>query len=288
MEELTQVKKKGNPNFGKKQSEVNDIDKVYTFILTDTYEKYKPKDPDTGRSPYDPYPPFYKLASEGITIDEETGKNRRWRCLKGIDSIWVDDQDGLEPNYDDYEDLIFVYGKLLVKGWEKNKLSALMNQDGFEAKKYKKANSKTIYRLVDEEKELESVLDSFEVEFEALKTAKECSLEEMLAFAYALGINTAQNEKKVRSEFIAKAKSNPRYFLKYFVDPKNQISYLVHKALTEGIISDSAVTGKLVWSESRKVIMDAPKGSDIPQDVAKLVMQGNEEATRLVEQLKKM
>ena len=288
MEELTQVKKKGNPNFGKKQSEINEIDKVYTFVLTETYENYKPKDPDTGRSPYDPYPPFYKLASEGISIDEETGKNRRWRCLKGIDSIWVDDQDGIEPNYSDYEDLIFVYGKMIVKGWEKNKLAALMAQDGFEGKKYKKMNAKTIYRLVDEEKELDSALDSFDVEFDALKTAKECSDEEMLPFAFVLGINIVSNMKQVRREFIAKAKANPRYFLKHFVDPKNQISYLVHKATTNNIISTSAVEGKLVWAESRKVIMDAPKGSDIAQSIAKLVMQGDEDATRLVEQLKKM
>lgn len=288
MEELTQVKKKGNPNFGKKQSEIKEIDKVYTFVLAETYENYKPKDPDTGRSPYDPYPPSYKLASEGIAIDEVTQRSRRWRCLKGIDTIWVDEQDGLEPNYNDYEDLIFIYGKMLVKGFERNKLAALMNQDGFEGKKYKKANSKTIYRLVDEEKELDSALDSFDIEFDALKTAKECTDEEMLPFAYVLGINVGGSIKQVRREFIAKAKANPRYFLKYFVDPKNEIAYLVHKATTENVISTSIVEGKLVWSESRKVIMDAPKGSDVTQDIAKLVMQGNEEATRLIEQLKKM
>jgi hypothetical protein len=288
MEELTQVKKKGNPNFGKKKVEVNEIDKSYTFVLTDTYEKYKPKDPDTGQSPYDPFPPFYKLASEGIAIDEDTQRSRRWRCLKGIDSIWVDDQDGIEPRYDEYEDLVFIYGKMTVKGWERNKLAALMNQDGFEGKKYRKQNAKTVYRLVDEEKDLDNALDSFEIEFEALKIAKECSDEEMLPFAFVLGINTQKSEKEVRREFIMKAKANPRYFLKHFVDPKNEISYLVHKGMAENIISTSAVEGKLVWAESRKVIMDAPKGSDIAQDIAKLVMQNNEDAVKLVEQLKRM
>jgi hypothetical protein len=34
--------------------------------------------------------------------------------------------------------------------------------------------------------------------------------------------------------------------------------------------------------------MDAPKGSDIAQDIAKLVMQNNEDAIKLVEQLKRM
>lgn len=288
MEELTQVKKKGNPNFGKKKVEVNEIDKVYTFVLTDTYEKYKPKDPDTGLSPYDPFPPFYKLASEGVAIDEETGRNRRWRCLKGIDSIWVDDQEGLEPRYDEYEDLVFIYGKLTVKGWERNKLAALMAQDGFEGKKYRKQNSKTVYRMVDEERDLEKALDLFEVEYEALKLAKECSDEEMLPFAYVLGINTQRSEKEVRREFIMKAKANPQYFCKYFVDPKNEIAYLVHKGIIENIISISVVEGKLAWAESRKVIMDAPKGSDIAQEVAKLVMKNNEEALKLVEQLKRM
>lgn len=175
-----------------------------------------------------------------------------------------------------------------VKGWERNKLAALMNQDGFEGKKYRSQNAKTVFRLVDEEKDLDNALDSFEIEFEALKIAKECSDEEMIPFAFVLGINTTRSEKEIRREFIMKAKANPRYFLKYFVDPKNQISYLVHKGLSENIISTSAVEGKLVWAESRKVIMDAPKGSDIAQDIAKLVMQGNEDAVKLVEQLKKM
>jgi hypothetical protein len=85
-----------------------------------------------------------------------------------------------------------------------------------------------------------------------------------------------------------KAKSNPLYFVKYFVDPKNEIVYNVFKALNENIISASAIEGKLVWTESRKVIMDIPKGSDIKNDIAKLVMQGDATAIALVEQLKKM
>lgn len=288
MEELTQVKKKGNPNFGKKQSEIREIDKVYTFVLTETHERYKPRDPDTNQPAYSPFPPSYKLASEGIALDDETGRNRRWRCLKGIDSIWVEDQDGIEPTYNDFEDLVFEYGKLLVRGYERNKLAALKVQDIFEGKQNRKMNTKVVYKLVDEEKELDNALDSFDIEFEALKTAKECSDEEMLPFAYVLGINTQGAIKQIRREFIAKAKANPRYFLKHFVDPKNEVSYLVHKALTSNILSASAVEGKLVWSESRKVIMDAPKGSDIASDIAKMVMRGDEEANRLVEQLKKM
>ena len=58
--------------------------------------------------------------------------------------------------------------------------------------------------------------------------------------------------------------------------------------LQKGIITDSGVEGKLIWSESKKVIMDAPKGSDIAKDVATLVMKGDVTATDLVEQLKKM
>jgi hypothetical protein len=203
------------------------------------------------------------LASEGIALDDETGRNRRWRCLKGIDSIWVEDQEGIEPTYNDFEDLVFEYGKLLVRGYERNKLAALKVQDIFEGKQNRKMNTKVVYKLVDEEKELDNALDSFDIEFEALKTAKECGDEEMLPFAYVLGINTQGAIKQIRREFIAKAKANPRYFLKHFVDPKNEVSYLVHKALTSNILSASAVEGKLVWSESRKVIMDAPKGSDI-------------------------
>lgn len=290
MEELTQVKKKGNPNFGKKQDDgLNDFNKVYTFVLTKTYEKYKPVDGETGMRTTNPYPPLYKLPSEGRTIDEATGKNRMWRCIKGVDTIWTDEQDGIEVNsLDDLEDLVFIDGRMTVKGYEKNKLAALFHQDSYEGKKYKKNDVPSAFRLVDEDSEINKALDNLDLEYEALKIAKECSDEEMLPFAHVLGIDTNASPKSIRKDFILRAKSNPSYFVKYFVDPKNEIVYNVHKALVNNIISPSAIEGKLVWAESRKVIMDVPKGSNIPQDIAKLVMQGDATAVALVDQLKKM
>ena len=288
--EETQVKKKGNPNFVKKQDDgLNDFDKVYTFVLTKTYEKYKPVDGDTGMRTTNPYPPIYKLPSEGRTIDDATGKNRMWRCIKGFDSIWQDEQEGIDVvTLDDLEDLVFIDGRMIVKGFEKNKLAALFNQDSFEGKKYKKNNIASEFKLVDEDLDISKALDSLDVEYEALKIAKECSEEEMLPFAHVLGINTGASINSIRRDFIVKAKSNPKYFVKYFVDPKNEIVYNVYKALNENIISASVIEGKLVWTESRKVIMDVPKGSDIKSDIAKLVMQGDATAVALVEQLKKM
>lgn len=288
--EETQVKKKGNPGFTKKVDPVfEDFNKVYEFVLVKSYAQYKPVDADSGVRRYAPYPPIYKLPSEGRTIDEATGKNRMWRCIKGVDTIWVDEQDGIEVNsIDDYEDLVFNDGVMLVKGFEKNRLTALFNYDGYAGKKYKKNDTTPLYRLVDKEADINKVLDNLDVEYDALKIAKECSYEEMLPFAYTLGINLSQPENGIRKDFILSAKSNPKYFVKYFVDPKNEISYLISKSLADNIISASAVEGKLVWTESRKVIMEAPKGSNVTQDVAKLVMQGDVEATKLFEQLKKM
>ena len=288
--EETQVKKKGNPNFVKKQdSGIKDFNKVYKFVLTKTYERYKPVDGDSGKRETNPFPPIYKLPSEGRTIDDATGKNRMWRCIKGFDSIWQDEQEGIEVvTLDDLEELIFNDGVMIVKGFEKNKLAALFNQDSFEGKKHKKNNIASEFKLVDEELEVSKVLDSLDLEYEALKIAKECSDEEMLPFAYVLGIDVNGTFNSIRKDFIMKAKSNPKYFVKYFVDPKNEISYNVHKALTDNIISASVVEGKLVWTESRKVIMDIPKGSNVVQDIAKLTMQGDATAVALVEQLKKM
>lgn len=286
-------KKRGNPNFGKKAkqeiNEFDDITKMYHFVLSQSYEKYKPVDKEGGYMSTPPYPPIYQLPSEGITLDDETGKVRRWRCLSGIDTIWVDEQEGVEPNgFEDYEQIIFSHGHLRIRGFEKNKLAVLMNLDVFEGKKNKRFDVQPVYRLVDEDLDLSKQLDSLDAEYDALKIAKECSDDEMLPFAYVLGIDVTQSVKTVRRDFILKAKANPKYFLKYFVDPKNEITFKVYDALNKNIISGSIIEGKLVWSESRKVIMDAPKGSDIAQEIAKSVMKGNEDAIKLVEQLKKM
>jgi hypothetical protein len=85
-----------------------------------------------------------------------------------------------------------------------------------------------------------------------------------------------------------RAKSNPAYFIKHFVDPKNNIVFKVKEALEDDIISSSVLENKLVWAESRKFITDVPKGSDVPQLVAKLVLQGDKDVVAAYEQLKKM
>ena len=296
-QEVLETKKKGNPNFGVKKTttrdsglnEINEVDRLYHFVLTQSWEQYKPVDMDGGKMNSAPYPPVYQIPSEGITLDDETGKSRKWRCLKGVDTIWVDEQEGLEPNgFDDYEEIIFTHGQLKVRGYEVNKISALKSFDGFQGKKYKKANSTALYRLIDLEFDLNKSIDDLDLEYDALKIAKECSDEEMLPFAYVLGIDLTTSIKNIRRDFVMKAKSNPRYFVKYFVDPKNEISYFFAKGFKEGIISESAIEGKLIWTESRKVIMDAPKGADIVQTLAKLVMQNDETSVKVLEQLKKM
>lgn len=288
--EEVQVRRRGNPNFGKKQvDEFEDLNKSYHFVLTNTWERYKPVDRDGGGVAYNPYPPIYVVPSEGITVDEETKKNRRWRCLKGVDTIWVDEQDGIDQvTYNDYESIIFSGGHLIVKGYEKNKLAALMAYDGYEAKKFRKVNSKPEYRLIDEDSDNKKALELLDIEYEALKSAKECSDEEMLPFAYVLGINIDRSFNAIRKDFIMKAKGNPKYFVQHFLDSKNEVIFKVKKALDDNIISGSILENKLVWSESRKVIMDVPKGSDIPQYVGRLVAQKNPEAKAMYEQLKKM
>lgn len=286
------VKKKGNPNFGKKaqlSQDFLDLEKTHHFVLTDTWEQYKPRDKDGGHIAYNPYPPIFMLPSEGITIDDSTGKSRRWRCLRGIDTIWVDEQEGVEPNsYEDYEEIVFTSGHLIVKGYERNKLAALLAFDSFEGKKYRKNNVRIAYRLIDEEADTKKQLDTLDLEYEALKTAKECTDEEMIPFAYVLGINVDQPLNSVRKDFILRAKGNAAYFNKYFKDPKNNIVFKVKQALDDNIISAGILENKLVWTESRKYIMDVPKGSDVAQLLAKLVVKGDKDAVATYEQLKKM
>lgn len=287
LEEVQPKRGRGNPNFGKKE-EVDELTKNYHFVLTTTWERYKPVDKEGGRA-YNPYPPIYIIPSEGTTIDDETKRSRRWRCLKGIDTIWVDEQEGIDNvTYNDYELIAFSGGHLMVKGYQKNILSALFAYDGYEAKKYRKVNSKPEYRLIDEDADNKKALNDLDTEYEALKAAMECSDEEMVPFAYVLGINIDRKASAIRKDFIMRAKSDPKYFVKHFGDKKNEIVFKIKNALDDNIISGSILENKLVWSQSRKVIMDVPKNSDIPQYVGRLVAQKSPEATAMYEQLKKM
>lgn len=313
MEQLIE-KKKGNPNFGRKPvGEVNiftdsedynvdDLDKVYNFELVKTYELYKPEivvitgknsEKSVGKSDT-VYPPNFAIPNSGLAWDEENNRQRAWRFINTEESIWVDEQRDLSKEEEgsilasDDNQLEFKNGRLSVRGIEKSKLAALMIQDMYEGKKKKLKNAPPVYRLLNPDAILKSTQDTLDLAFNAESAARNASKREMYEFASVLGISLEQTEAGVRKDFILAAKSNPAYFMKHFVNPKNKYQYAFREAVKNNLIAVNKNSGKLIWAESKAEITSIAPNADVADQLAERAVNKESDILELFEQLAKL
>lgn len=296
MTQVAEVKKTiGNPNFGKPKSKelTIDHDKYYEFELIGTHELYKPTD-EKGNKVASVYPPYVMMPNSGTAYDEDKKKQRAWRFISTEKSIWTDEQSELkkeeEANVLSLGDnlLEFVNGKLMVSGKQENKIKALLIQDVCENKLNKLKPSQNQYRLNNPDEMLNATLNSLDLEYEAMKKAQEASKEDMMDFAYALGINIEQDAKVVRKDFLMRAKANPAFFLKHFNNQENKYKRLFYNAFQKNIISSTYGKNKLTWAESHELISDCKSDFNVVEELCRRMNNDDKAITQLYEQLSKM
>lgn len=307
------IKRRGNPNFGQKKTEIEiqqdvitaDIDKQYIFQLLKTHEKAKPVDNSTGEIIGSPFQPYYGVVNSGLAwdpdyispieakkakSDQKRGAARRWRFLYNYPTIWVDEQIEPEPTKEDFaaaeNDLVFRKGLLRVFGHEKMKLKALELNNAFQGVVRPLKSVVKEYMLLDQDKIDKEVLQQLDDSFEAEKSARDASLEEMYAVAYYFGIDLSKSDDAIRKAFINIARSKPAVFNREFVNPKNKVKYTILEGLAENYISDTIVPNTLHYVESGTKIMDL-KTPDTAEEIATMYMSGDIKSTNLYNKINK-
>lgn len=293
MTATAEKRKPGNPALTKKEPDVMDK-KIYRFQLLKSYDSAKPVDAKTGEPSQNPFPPIHIVPNEGRAYNPVRKEIEHWRYLNDYQSIWVIDQEKPKPTkaqLDSHKNTIqFNEGMLTVSGKEKAKIQALMVQDIFEEVKDPIEQVTKIYQLLDQYKEMSKVRAADDQAYEAEKAAREAGTSELLPMAMLFGINIndpESNEEIIRGQLIRKARTNPKFFLEQFANPKNRIKFLVTKAIQEGVISYSMIPGKMVMAETGVPLFSVNSEGDVPDQVASLVMSENEAATRLVDGLER-
>lgn len=266
--------------------------KTLRYQLVETQEKAKGRDKDTGEMLENPYPPYYIAPNAGVARDPKSGLHRSWRYIFGYNTIWVDEQVP-EPTqaqlFNGKNDLIFLQGFLNVSSQDKAKVMALEVQDGFEGNDNPVDDIPKAFRLLDAGKARESLRNSADEKYEAGKAVREMSLEEMLPVASFFGINVDdEDEYRIRTEFILKAESMPSAVLRQIVNPKNKIQFVATKALQKNIISTNIIPNNVVLVETGKPLFEVKGDGDVAEQIATMVMQNSEPATRLYNQLQKL
>lgn len=300
--ETVVVKRRGNPTFFKKKDEPAvelDQNKQYVFQLLKTHEKQKPVDGKTGEIATSPYQPFYGVVNSGIAWDPDytpkgsskKGAQRRWRYLHGWPTIWVDEQVDPEPTKEDLSqpenDLVFRFGVLRVFAHQTTKLQALRLNNTFEGCVRPLKNLPFEYKLLDQDKIDKEVLETLDSAFEAEKTAREASLDEMYALAYFYGIDLAKSDDAIRKEFITKARTNPVVFNREFANPKNKMKYIFQWGLSDNVISGTIVPGTVYLVDSNTKVWDL-RSENIVEELAAATFAGDKEARKLYDQLNNM
>lgn len=302
METVIEKKRGGNPNWAKKKVLDTDLDRVFEFELVKTHDIYKPEvvlitgkhsEKSVGKSD-SVYPPMVAIPNAGLAYDEENNKQRAWRFISTENSIWIDEQRDLSKDEEGNilslpeNQLEFVDGMLRVRGVEKNKIAALMIQDLFEGKKVKLRQQPPLFRLLNPDAILKATQDILDKSYEAEKAAREANLEQMYEFASVLGIKMTQSDDGIRKDFIVRAKANPDYFLKHFVNPKNKYIYSFSQAIKDGLLIVNKDSGKLLWKESGQDIVSVNAYGDVSDELAKRAVEGETTVLGLFETLSKM
>lgn len=286
--EATATKPKGNPNFGKKPTTSKPTAEVDArFKLIKSYDKAKPVDGKTNQPVDNPYPQTYIAVNAGVAYDDDKGELRQWRYLFGYPTIWVDEQIKPIPNntalFSEKNDIIFKGGFLRVSAKDKAKLQALMLNDAYAGNESPVNDIPKVFEIIDDEATSKKLRNLADVAFEAESEARNCTDEEMMPIAELYGIDTELDPDNVRTQFIFQAKSNPNRFLENFSNPKNKIKYTVTQAIKKGLIE--ATDNKVVFMETGKPLFEVNSKADVAEQIADMVLKGEDKAIKLIEQL---
>jgi hypothetical protein len=205
----------------------------------------------------------FKIASTDIIFDEDSGIQRSIRLVRGLNEIFLDEQDDDIATRLGLDRLIFHNRRLEVYATEGAKLAFLRLTDQNADKENRLPGKKSpLFREVKVNEEVHKKSKLVREEQEAVALAIAATDEEMKAFAFTLGIDVEQDIEDLREEFILSAKALPAFFIKHLNDPRNVRKLTIGKALKDNVISLDKVPGQAVWSETSKLITLIPMDKD--------------------------
>jgi hypothetical protein len=238
----TPTKKRGNPNFGKRnlddseQETTNPIDLGFEIDVDKTYvfETIKKSD----------IPRVENLGNKCRIYDVTEKRYRELRYVPVADSIYKEDQ---HESYDNYPDtpLAFYRNQILVKGSDRRLMEYMLNHDLYEHSPYRISNKPAFFTLVDKEVQEKIKAKRHETEMNALSAIKDMTIEDLkpivrIIFGITedsdLAIINAMNELIKQPKKGSEKQSNAEKVLDNLGNPKLVRKYNIQNALDNGII----------------------------------------------------
>lgn len=233
----------------------------YEFELTERFQV------STIGSTYPPFPENYLVRNTDVIYDHITGTEREIRYLEGVNTIWVDEQEGLSENKTKQRpEIRFVYGRLRVPAQKTALIHYLTVTNMNKNNPHRLPESRAIFKLIDEEAIENANFKKFENQMNSTELAKTTAYEAMLPHAKYLGINVKNKDGEFLSETALRplyyniANNVPELFLKSYNNPVILSKFVIDRAIEKNLINLSKIKGQAIWSDSGSFIAQIPDG----------------------------
>jgi hypothetical protein len=135
-----------------------------------------------------------------------------------------------------------------------------MARDEYDGKEGRISKEPAVYTLVNKEQEYSSEVDFIQNRHKAEGIALQADDEAMMTHAAFLGVNTKEGDRdrslaEVRADYIRKASSDPKLFLKTVDSPMARYIGMVNQALKSGAIDLGHVRNQAHYGETKALIM---------------------------------
>lgn len=191
----------------------------------------------------------FMIQQRGITVyDKETDSVRQMRYCPNENSIWVDEQSENAKK----EAVIFRNGNLMVPKEKPNLRKFLEHHP------QNMANGGKTFRLVNETKKAEDVLQKEFSQIEAVSAVRDKDIQELLPVAIYYGLDIDRTTADIRFDLLKIAKSKPTEFIQAFDSPQVVARSVIRQAADYQII-DLRKDGAY-WFDSNGLIVSVPVG----------------------------
>lgn len=268
-----------------------DKPRTYIFRLTDN-RKVKPMGVTEGGDVDPPYPRKYMLDNPCQTFDPVTKRPRWARCLKGIDTIWQDEQKDVpkEQIPSMLDEFVFVDGEMLINmPTEYSKLKYLMHH--IKLQDNSPEGQLPVFYLVNDDEKAEKEYQLEQSRHEAEETAMEKNIEELLPLATYFGIKVEDSdgnrrkESALRLEFVKQARKNPKVFLDNLNSPKLKVAHAVKEAVDSGLIDLAHVKGQAHWGETKAFITKLDEKKSPVDSLVDFAFSGSKDSNAFTKKL---
>jgi hypothetical protein len=203
-------------------------------------------------------PPNGKVHIDGIddVFDEATGGTRRIRLLRGVNTIWMDEQEKVDKNFVDKNrmSITFIQGGIIcdqVKDANIIKAARLMN--GCEDNKNRIPGKKRSWYEWNPAAQEREAFERELFENEVVKLALDAPIATAKKHGLYLGCVFTDEQGRLRSDegikaiYVRKAKEQPKRFKDTFDTKEVEINYLIRAAILDAKIDITSKSG-IKWA----------------------------------------